>query len=50
MQNITLCMRTWREIRYSASRKFRLTPAPVFHQLLIPVPDPCPKENHRILP
>jgi len=26
MQNIALCMRTWREVRNLASQKFRLTP------------------------
>jgi len=26
MQNITLCMRTWCEVRNFASQKFRLTP------------------------
>jgi len=26
MQNITLCMRTWREVRKFASQRFRLTP------------------------
>ena len=27
MQNVTLCMRTWYEVRNFASQKFRLTPA-----------------------
>jgi len=42
MSNITLCIRTWREVRNFASQEFRLTPGPAENRRLRPESAPVP--------